>query len=50
MSTLNWLKNYEVFLRKNVLLDKISYEVEVASDNGVSMNLLDKPVTIYFQE
>lgn len=50
VSTLNWLKNYEAFLRKNVLLDKISYEAEVASDNGVSMNLFDKPVTIYFQD
>ena len=45
--TIKWLKEYEAFLRKNVLLDDVQYQIEYEKNKQISLELFDKKVVVY---
>ena len=45
--TIKWLKEYEGFLRKNVLLDDVQYQSEYEKNKQISLELFDKKVVVY---
>lgn len=48
IETISWMKSFDVFLRQNVLLQDVLYQVEFDTDKKLKIDLLNEQVTIYF--
>ena len=47
--TINWIKNYDGFLRKTILLQDVLYQVPMKTEHTITVQLLQSEVTVGFQ-
>ena len=47
--TIDWIKNYDAFLRQTILLQDVLYQVPVKTEHTIKVQLLQSVVTVQFQ-